>query len=542
MPKKPMTFNDMMARNAREHRAMHKQAEQRQKAVDTLPRRERRSDGWQNLANGLGRLYVDPRNAGTVQFNQALREKDAEEFCAADSMAHRIVWKLPEDAVRGWVKFKHDDENMQDLMKPLQVPNVMKKAWGWARQYGGSGLYVNTGIPVHKLIEPLDLKKVQSIKSLVVFNRWELWVQTPDVEWNINSPNYGMPRHYWLQPRKSQGRILVPIHHTHIIRFDGKPMGNLLPMENNYWSDSVLTSLWEVLRDYNLAHGGIAKVMMDFRKLVWKMAGLAEAVMAGQEGNVQNRMSVMQAMSAASGMEVIDPEDAIEILAHSLQGVPDALRTLKDRVQAATDMPHSILFNEGPGGGLNTGEGKSEFRAWYDHVGSQQKEYLQPKFERFLEVLHSSKTGPTKGVLPGKVPFEWPALWQLTELEKSTVSKNQSDAFAIDIEAGLCSSREARAIKYPQFAADRPDVNTDENAEGVGPGTIAQAMPGAPMPGRALKAVEPKTAPGEPAGQEVPAKAQPKTPSKAPARAAAASNPLEGAGTPKKQKGGDHAA
>lgn len=420
-------------------------------SLATVPKKgivKRIRDGYVNVLTGLGIRGKDKRLGGQMSYVGELTEREVEELYAADSLAARIVDVLPDEATRAWLKFQDEDQKVNDEIDMLGVKKKVNEGWKDARTYGGGGLFLNTGDPNERLIEPLDENNIKKLISLVPLNRHELIADSNDIETDMSSPNYDQPRTYRVQSRTAMTTI-VTVHHTRIVRFDGKRLPKLMKITNEYWGASVYTSLWEVLRDYGVAYGGAANVVQDFRLLVYKAKGLIDAIEAGEEELIKKRLENMNIARSVIGSYMLDEEESMESMTQNLTGVADLIKTVKDRLQSATDIPHTKLFNEAPGGLGQSG--RTEETIWFDYVSSQQENYLAPILDRIFKIMFLGKAGPTGGKEPKDWTYDFNPLWQMTDTERATVEKTQMETDQGYVDLGVKTSEEVRDERFPEL-------------------------------------------------------------------------------------------
>jgi len=413
-----------------------------------IPIRSFNADAWANILTGLGIKNRDQRMNSQAQYNGPMAERDAEEIYASDGLARRIITKLPFDAVREWMKFEEKElqQKIDDEVDRLKARKRIIKAWGWARLYGGSGIFVNTGESAEKLKDPIDMNAIRDIKSLVVLSRHELQVDTTDLEIDISSVNFDMPKIYNFQPRgRAAGSFRI--HESRIIRFDGVELPLLLRTSNQYWGDSVYTGVLEALRDFGSSCGSIAHIIQEFRMLVYSVQNLAQDVVAGNQDKIMERMQLMNLSRSVLGAFVMDKDgESMESMSANVTNLEKLVEVLSKRLQSVVDMPHTILFNESPSGLSATG--KSEERIWYDYVSSEQEQYLAEKLDRLLTLIFAAKSGPFKGTEPKNWAYDFVPLWQLSDKERAEVGKLEMEKDTGYIDAGVVESSEIRKERY----------------------------------------------------------------------------------------------
>lgn len=409
-------------------------------------------DSFVNTLTGLGIAGKDKRLGGALQYAGAMTENETESCYASDALAARVVDLLPDEATREWIDFKPDEPKIKDEIDRLGIKRKVTEAWKIARRAGGAGIFLNVGDPKEKLNEPLDMTKIKKLISLPILTRFELLVNSTDIEGDISNPNFDEPNMYSLQQRGISKNVGM-IHHSRIVRFDGKKLPQLLRIANQYWGDSIYTALWEALRDFGVAHGGVANVVQDFRLLAYKVKGLVESIAAGEEALIKKRLENMSMSRSVLGAFMLDEDESMESIQTNITGLEKLLDAIKYRLQSATDIPHTKLFNESPSGLSATG--KAEETGWYDYVASQQEDYLAPKLDRIFEVMFTATAGVTGGKQPKDWSYEFHPLWQLSAGDQAAVDKINMETDQGYADMGVLGTEEIREKRFPDLEPDK---------------------------------------------------------------------------------------
>lgn len=396
-------------------------------------------DGWENIFTGLGVAGKDKRTGGKIKyykFTQALLEQAHD----ADDIAGRVVNKLPDDGTLKWVEHKVPKEyggketvkkivNDEDRLK---IKAKVNRAWKWARLYGGSGIYlaVTDGLTPG---QPLNLKRISSLDSLTVLHRFEL--QAGRLNDNINDPNFGLPEFYTISNRT--GVSINQVHHSRIIRFDGSELSEQQFKNNDYWNDSVISKLYEILRDYNAAYSSASHVVQDFNVTILKLKNLADIIGGDKDDLVTSRLKLMNLSKSIIGSILIDAENEdFTNLSTPLTGLDSTLTKLDQRLVMATGMPHTIILGDGASGTLS-GKGESEEKQWKGMVASEQEKTLRDPLDHLFKVMLAAKQGPTNGKLVDHWTWKFRELYQPSDKEQADVRKTiaETDKIYVDIQA-----------------------------------------------------------------------------------------------------------
>lgn len=399
-----------------------------------------RLDGWLNLITGLGIRGKDKRLASFVQWYRH-EEEFFEHLFAGDDTSSRIVCDLVEEAMREDWEYKSASEAQVKAIaeKSLEFDfkTKLQEAWELARLFGGSAiLYLTKG--TEEMDQPM--RENEEVIAMTVLNRFELRAETISIDTNPASKTFRMPTQYRLQiieAGQSELNNLV-IHASRLERFDGAKLPRRLFIQNQYWHDSVLTRLYNGIRNYNTGHDSAAAIMQDFNVGVFKMRNLAELVAAGKEKQIQERIELANYSKSVIRSLIIDESETYEEKSRNVTGLPELLQAGANRLVAGTNMPHTKLLGESPSGSNATGN--STTTAWYDYVAAQQKNYLKPKL---LNVVRKMVSG-----LPKDLDVDFKSLWQQDETEQADTRLKVAQADAVYLDRNVVDPSEVAISRF----------------------------------------------------------------------------------------------
>ena len=427
-----------------------------------------RMDGWDNVITGAGITGRDTRMAGRLSWRGLMPETEAEQMYAGDDIARRIVEIIPRECLKNGIEFEGLEELTTDVEQEwfrLKGPERFFEAACWAKIYGGAALFMATGEDPEEFKKPLNPKNFDRIESLVLFSKWELLVRSTDLETDINDPNYGQPKYYWLTPRKGNISTLfsVKIHHSRLIRFDGKALPLRLKVFNRYWGDSVYTGVKEALTDYGLSHGSMASVLQEFRQVVYSMKDLIDALASPDSQDLTNRLSKLNAARSVFGVWFKDADEEIEFHSDNFAGVKDMLQALKERFQGCTDIPHTVLFNESAsaaGGGMGQ-SGQSQDENWHSFLTGEQTNYYTAKFDQLFVNMLQAPGGPTQGEEPEGWDWKFKPIKTMDANGQADLETKQLTNTSKRMEMGVDDSLDAMEKHNPEKFAQLNISDTD---------------------------------------------------------------------------------
>lgn len=451
-----------------------------------------REDSWSNVITGLG-TSMDKRLGARIEWDYHSPEF-FEQLYAGGGIPARIVDLVPAHALRRWVDWVGLDrellEKVEDRSQQLDMRGALQRAWTWGRAYGGGVLHIVTD--TRDPSRPLRVgERVIGLRDL---SRWDLRILTTDIEYDFGSPNYGMPRLYYLNVQMGAQYKGYPIHWTRMIRFDGQLVPRRTYIRNGYWHDSILNRLYNSIRNYETSNDSAASVLQDFNVDVYKLKNLANLIGAGHEDIVKKRIELLQyAKSTIRAMLVDADDEEYSNLTRSIEGVAELVRMQADRLVADTDIPHTLLLGESPEGSNSTGNSTSQ--QWRDFIGSEQENYLRPKLHRLIEVVFPD--------LMPKLNFKFRPLRSMDDLETAELRNKQSITDKNYIDAGVLDPSE---VADSRFGGDEYSLETELDKEGRAAGLIAPGMQamgglsGEEDPSGSPDAEEPQEPQGSPGG------------------------------------------
>ncbi len=421
-------------------------------------------DSMQNLMSGLG----GPKDkAAQAKFTLAVMSQIELEFAyRGDWMARKIIDIPANDATREWRAWQaegDDIELLEEAERELGVAHKVRHALKMARLYGGSiiVLGIRNGIPT----EPLDIEKIKQgdLQYIHVASKYE--VTPAEIDLNVLSPTYGEPLYYEVQ--SPDGTLPVRIHPSRVLRFVGKPMPSLRMLGDNQWGDSILQAAYDAVVGASQSLSAIAALIQEAKVDVVKVPNLMLNIGgADYRSRLIERFTLANTGKSIVNTLILDKEEEWDRMEQTFGGLPDLMTLFLLVVSGAADIPVTRMLGQSPAGLNATGE--SDLRNYYDHVGSEQKNVIEPILSRLDEVLIRHALGNR----PDEIYYEWNPLWQMGEAEKAAVAKTKAETFQIDMNAGLIDPMALKKARINQLVEDGfyPGLETaidDVEKEGI---------------------------------------------------------------------------
>ena len=382
-----------------------------------------------------------------------------------------------DDMLREAFIYKGLDEQQTKEFETFQdsigLVNVLGQALRLERLYGGSAILMGVAGNDDKAKEPLDTSTIDTgdLKFLNVIPRSR--ITATGFSNNPLDANFGKPETFTIQG--------VEIHRSRLLIFDGNPIApnniassTVSRRRNDGFGDSVVEGL---LDDLTYATGTRqAAFQLINQASVWllevDMLALGETKGGNKELDALERMSEQISLYRAAMIDNGGDSragSALSSVSPSFGSVPELVMTFMQILSAGWDIPATRYLSQAPGG-LNA-TGGADLENYYNGIGSKQRLRLKPQIMKFMSAALPSIFG-RDAVNIVDVDVEFKPLWNLSEVEESTVRTNDSNSLVGMVTAGIISTTEAEsearergiliAKKEPEFLDDdgaAPDLD-----------------------------------------------------------------------------------
>lgn len=364
---------------------------------------EERLDGFINTYTGINVKSKDVLTRAYFSKNTAISKEELDAFYEQNGIASKIVDTIVDDALyKSWSIEKlsiDEDESDEDKKKKsdminkidqrmtsLDVYSIFNEALKKSRLHGGAALFIGA-VDGKPLEEPLDLKNVNQISFLTIFEKDEIAVSKYYDENNIEK--YGKPELFSVLGGASpNGKKRAEVHESRIIPFYGLVTSKKTMSENNGFGVSVLEKSYEAIRDYEQIIRSIYYLIDRSNQPVFKVHGLYESLASEDTSSTNKFLKRMQWVNIGKGQlnaVVLDTNESFEYAIANFAGLENIIDRITYRISVAADMPLTLLFGTSPDGMNNTGQ--SDKINWNKKVDGYRVRAIQPRIERIVQLL-----------------------------------------------------------------------------------------------------------------------------------------------------------
>ena len=378
-----------------------------------------RMDSFQSNLLGFG-TSIDKAESFSFFGSTRIDRATLDSMYATSGLIQKIVNLPINDATRKEIVIQHERaEDILDVMENLEIMKKINLAARYGRIFrlGAVLLDINDGRSMDK---PVDISGIRNINVAALLD--EAWLVPLDYN-GITEVEY-----YQLATGS-----LFKIHRDRLLVFDGIDCGINNRIYNLGKGESIIDAIYQPFRNLTVDYNAASTLAKDFRVPIIKMEGFSRKTIgstAATVADIKERLKKMhQLLSIINGI-VIGENDAYESLTTNVGGYADLVKLAKEHLAFVSGIPHSKLFNEGPGGGLNTGAGLSEEKDWANTVEDFQASYIRPQVRKIIRYI-----GAALGIRT-KIPFWFTPLLQQTELDQARTEETNARRDALYVELG----------------------------------------------------------------------------------------------------------
>lgn len=326
---------------------------------------------------------------------------------------------VAEDMTREGIEIKANNPEVVDAINAelddYAVMDSLCETIKWARLYGGSIAVIL--IDGQHVDDPLTTVPKGSFRGLIVLDRWQLDCTNLDPVMSLGR-DFGKPACYRVIAKNCDVDFGTDkIHHSRVIRLEGRKLPFYLRQSYQGWGASVLEPLWGKVKGFDLATEGITQLLSKAYLRYYKIKGLRQILTndIASKGFLK-QMDIIREFQNAEGLTVGDSEDDFQTLTYTFTGIPEVILQLGQQISGALGIPLVRLFGQSPAGLNATGE--SDIRMYYDSIKKQQRSMLRAGVKKLIDVAYMSATGTS---VPDDLSFEFKPLWQMSQRDKADV-------------------------------------------------------------------------------------------------------------------------
>jgi len=335
-------------------------------------------DGLENVLTGLG-TDIDKSTAN--HWTHSGRNLDHVQLAARyreDWISQKVCNIVPQDMTREWRDC--DNEIAKQADDELGVKFLFEDAYRWARLYGTSFLVLDIK-GAGALDKPLNVEKLKPgcINSIQVVDRTRMYPMG-EIDYNPMSPYYGMPQFYQMVGSTQ------PIHTSRFIRFDATRLPLFETWRNQWFADSTLIPLEDVIDQFHSAASSASALCQEALVDVVAIPGL-QAILSNPLGEqaILKRMRIMKQVKSLHKVLLMDSNEEYTTKAMNLNSLRELIWEYLKIVAAACGIPATRFLSASPDG-LNA-TGQSDLNNYVQMLQSLQHSVFSPLLKQLDPII-----------------------------------------------------------------------------------------------------------------------------------------------------------
>lgn len=399
------------------------------------------TDSYNNIPARVGMQTQNQHSASQYLPNFTSRNRMEIEWAYRSSwIIGSAVDSIADDMTRKGIRITSEMDPkargvIESQFDALEIWDKLNDVIKWSRLYGGAVGYIM--IEGQDPSTPLRLETIGegTFKGILPLDRWQV---NPNLEERITElgPHFTMPKYYDLITTGA-GLQGWKIHHSRLIRFDGITLPYQQKLTESEWGMSVVERIWDRLTAFDSSTLGAAQLIYKAHLRTMKVKGYRQLQAMGGpafDGFLKQMESIRQWQSN-EGLTIIDADDEFDTHQYSFGGLNDVLSQFAEQISGAVGIPLVRLFGQSPQG-FSTGD--ADLANYYDTIGTQQERRMRNPLRKLMDIMSRSELGAP---LADDFTFEFNPLWQMSDVDRSTVALNTVNAISAAVDSGLMTQK-----------------------------------------------------------------------------------------------------
>jgi hypothetical protein len=370
--------------------------------------KQKLNDGWHNIMTGLfnNKKSKHTISSFTIPF---VPEKQKWNMYTFDPIVTKIVDLIPKTSLKAPIELIISDlengKKIHDELDNIKLHKNLIETWRYARLFGG-GVWIPDIIDGRSLNQPVNYNNIRKIEEGVILSLEHCYKKKDDEEY------------IYLY-----NSILEKVHISRCIVIEGINCSNEIKWAYyKGFGASLLDSIHDDIHKYHLAHEVPPALLIDYSKPIFKIEGLNRRVGTVAEKEIIDKLDLINYVSSITSSIVLDINDNYERVEVNASNLDKLVYQTERKLCALTHIPHTLLLNEAPEGGLSNNN-KQQQIDFYDFIEFERNNKLTSNIKKILFLITSMLK------IKEPVDFKFANLFQLDKLEEAKVISEKSDSF-----------------------------------------------------------------------------------------------------------------
>ena len=424
----------------------------------------RRDSIYQNYLTNQG-TAADVNESTKIKPFHFFSFLELESLYSLEPSINKIITKITETVFKETVYIDSDDEDYKKEfdknLKKHGLHQLLVDLYEASMIFGHAFFYIDVDDGL-KSEDPLDFKKIKSIKSIRIINRYFLATFAEETDFSFNPIFYyivNQPLKTATDYQKFNPKIGTKIHHTRMIGCWGTKLQPYLFRSNLHFHDTYIRKIKQSCLNYRVAIDNLSSALSQLPLKKAKIKNLMNVLSNPEQRQAfAAKMAERERLRSTHNVSVMDTDEEYDFFWPALAGLADTLKHIEECMILDSDVPHDVLFGEGSHGATT---GRTEKTNFQKFISSQQKLKLEPIIEFFMKLFEA-----VYGLkIPKVARVSFDHYEEPTELEKATIlAQDAAACVALESQGYDCSA--FLADKYPLIKKDL-DFSHLENSKNI---------------------------------------------------------------------------
>jgi phage-related protein (TIGR01555 family) len=248
------------------------------------------------------------------------------------------------------------------------------------------------------------------------------------------------------------------VHASRLLTIVTRPLPDMLKPAFNFAGMSLSQLAEPYVENWLRTRQSVSDLINNFS--ITALATSMEGILSGDDdgSGIVARAELFNATRSNKGLMLLDKErEEIQQTNVPLSGLHELQSQSQEHMCSASRIPAIILTGISPSGLNASSEG--EIRVFYDWIKAQQEAFWRSPLESIIKVIQLSLFGE----IDPNISFKFESLYEMTEIEESTIRMNDAQAAQIYIGNGVIdpSEERERLSKDPHSGYDSLDMDVE---------------------------------------------------------------------------------
>jgi len=367
----------------------------------------------------------------------------------------KIVGVIAEEMTRKWINIKvhGDDESgerdqkvieITQEFKRLKIQESFRKVLEDDGYFGRGQFYYDLDMPKGSGLvsdNPDELSNILTLNKFKVTKGSFRGLVNVEPMWTypgiFNSTN-PLRRDYY---KPSEWYVFQKLtHHTRLGTIISNPVPDMLKASFAFGGISISQMCEPTINNWISTRDAINTMIRSF-STSGILTNMQSTLQGGTEDDLQGRAEIFAMLRDNNGVMLLD-KDQEEFFQFNipLSGLDALQAQSQEQMAGISSIPIVKLLGITPSGLNASSDG--EIRVFYDYIMARQEADLRDEIEKTLKVVQLHLYGE----IDDAIGFDFEPLYQLSELEKSEVEKNQADTLATLVTSQIIDGDSALSI------------------------------------------------------------------------------------------------